>query len=84
MDEQLLMEIKDRHAVDRLREIMSQNMRATLSESLWGQEILQAFTECSMVKLIGDQGKSATENDWKLYILHSNETGVQAQLWQHF
>jgi len=50
VDEQLLMEINDRHAVDRLREIMSQNTGATLSESLRGQEILKAFTECSRDK----------------------------------
>jgi len=44
------MEINDRHAVDRLREIMSQNTGATLSESLRVQEILKAFTECSRDK----------------------------------
>lgn len=63
------MEIKGRHSVDRLRKIMSQkNMRTTFSESLCGQEILKGFTECSRTKLIGDQGKGATENDKNLPI----------------
>lgn len=50
------MEIKGRHAVDRLRESMSQeNMRTTLSECL----LTSGFIECSRAKLVGDQGKMA-------------------------
>ncbi len=48
------MEIKGRHAVDRLRESMSQeNMRTTLSECL----LTSGFIECSGAKLVGIKGK---------------------------
>jgi len=67
VDEQLLKEIKGRHAVDRLTEIISQeNIRTTLSECLLRSGNTPMFYCVQQGQINWGSRENATENETKI------------------